>query len=407
MPTEAILAPVPVKIALINVRYSPNLGDGLLSECLEAELRKHLPDCSFVTVDLAGRTHYSPGSRWRRPVMNALLAAPAALRRWLMRRLLDTVTKRLAPRFAAAMADCRAAILGGGNLLSDADLNFPRKIDSALAAARSASATGLPLAIYAVGVSRNWSREGAALFRRMLRQPSLVSVAVRDELSRGALVAQAGPDLGAREVAVVHDPGLLASRHFEPASTPLSPPIGLCITAPVALRYHGGKGDNRALARWIGELVDALALAGHEIMLFTNGSPEDRHFLRRHADSWSRACPTRVHVAPAAEDPEALVRIITGCSLIVAHRMHACIAAHSFGIPTIGLRWDPKLDAFFELAGRTAYLHTAGLTPVQTVVSSAVEALGEGVDREALASLIAEAESDVAALARTLREAIV
>jgi len=28
------------RIALLNVKYSPNLGDGLLSECLEAELAR-------------------------------------------------------------------------------------------------------------------------------------------------------------------------------------------------------------------------------------------------------------------------------------------------------------------------------------------------------------------------------
>ena len=44
-----------MKIALLNVKFSPNLGDGLLSECLERELAEALPGATVVSIDLAGR----------------------------------------------------------------------------------------------------------------------------------------------------------------------------------------------------------------------------------------------------------------------------------------------------------------------------------------------------------------
>lgn len=396
-----------MKIALINVRYSPNLGDGLLSECLETELRRHLPDASFVSIDLAGRTGYAAGSPWRRPLMNLLLAAPAPVRRFVSRRLLDRLTTRLAPVFAEKMAGCQVAVLGGGNLLADADLNFPLKIDCAVNACRSADGDPLPLAVYAVGVSNNWSDEGSAIFRRILGAPSVVSIAVRDQLSYDALRDQTGSNLGERPVGLVRDPGLLASRHFDTAPDTGPRAVGLCITAPVALRYHGGTGDDGTLANWFGELAGALANAGRNVILFTNGSPEDRHFLGQHAGRWCSADPSRIRVAQPAGDPKGLVGIIASCSLVIAHRMHACIAAHSFAIPTIGLQWDPKLDAFFELAGRGSYLFAAGVTPVAVVAAHAEKALAEGVDRQALDILMTEAVEDVATLARTLRAAIV
>lgn len=49
---------MPRRIVLFNVKYSPDLGDGLLSECLERELGRSLPGCEVVSIDLAGRTAY-------------------------------------------------------------------------------------------------------------------------------------------------------------------------------------------------------------------------------------------------------------------------------------------------------------------------------------------------------------
>src|SRR5690606_27816391 len=135
-----------------------------------------------------------------------------------------------------------------------------------------------------------------------------------------------------------------------------------------------------------------------------NGSPEDRLFLTRNAARWQAADPARIVVAEAANTPAELVRTIAGCSLVIGHRMHACIVAHSFSIPTIGLRWDPKLDAFFALAARGTYVHTAGETPVDEVVASTRAALAEGVDQASHAALVAGAVEDVAALADRLRE---
>ena len=39
-----------MKIALLNVKFSPNLGDGLLCECLERELAVALPGADGVSA---------------------------------------------------------------------------------------------------------------------------------------------------------------------------------------------------------------------------------------------------------------------------------------------------------------------------------------------------------------------
>ena len=105
-------------------------------------------------------------------------------------------------------------------------------------------------------------------------------------------------------------------------------------------------------------------------------------------------------------DPAEMVDFIAGCQLIVAHRMHACIAAHSFAIPTIGLRWDVKLDSFFALAGRGQFIADTASLDGPALTALARRAVTEGVDRPALEALIAGTRADIARMAAALARAM-
>ena len=185
-------APLPVqarRIALLNVKYSPNLGDGLLSECLEAELARSFagiaPGTQVFSIDLAGRRAYPPIAPSQRARMIALLEAlPGALRKHVTKLALTALVRvRLGRHVRARLAGCDAVVLGGGNLLTDADLNFPMKIAGALA---QAAALHLPVAVYGVGANRQWSDEGRRLFGRALAQARLSHATVRDARSQAA-----------------------------------------------------------------------------------------------------------------------------------------------------------------------------------------------------------------------------
>ena len=64
---------------------------------------------------------------------------------------------RLRRHVRTRLAGCDAVVLGGGNLLTDADLNFPMKIAGAL---DQAARLRLPAAVYGVGANRQWSAAG-------------------------------------------------------------------------------------------------------------------------------------------------------------------------------------------------------------------------------------------------------
>jgi hypothetical protein len=85
------------------------------------------------------------------------------------------------------------------------------KISGALAEAARA---GLPVAVHAVGVGRDWSAAGHRLFSRALRGVPLIAATVRDDRSRRAWGAALVPE-GLPPAEFAGDPG------FWPASISL------------------------------------------------------------------------------------------------------------------------------------------------------------------------------------------
>jgi polysaccharide pyruvyl transferase WcaK-like protein len=392
-----------LRVAVLNVKYSPNLGDGLLAECLERELVRHQPSIQVVAVDLAGRTAYGAHGRNRALALRTLERLPDPLRRavaWSMLSVLAVA--RLRPAFRAALATCDAVVIGGGNLYADDDLNFPIKLALGLS---EATRRDLPVAVYAVGVTDNWSALGTRMFARGLAAVRLVTAQVRDERSQAIWNRRLAPH-AVRRAAIARDPGLLAARCYDlPSAQRDTRAVALCVTDPLAVRYHGGGGDDDALAGWYAAAIAALTDSGWTVALFTNGSPEDRDFLRRHAAAWQSISADRVRLLPAFARPGDLVAALSRASVVIAHRMHACIAAYSCRVPAIGLAWDRKLDSFFALSHRDAFMVDTAACDPSELLSLVERAAREGVEPTRHAELLDAASASVAALATTLHRA--
>lgn len=395
-----------MKVVIFNVKYSPNLGDGLLSECLEHALRRSQPGLTVESVDLAGRASYGTGSGLRGSVMAFLEALPAPLRRITARIALEGLIRyRLRPFLTAAVEHCDAIVVGGGNLFADKDLNFPLKILTALSAPAERK---LPVAVFGVGATRNWSPTGLRMFSDALGKVNLVDATLRDERSVAVWNDLLGPK-GIRKAGLALDPGLLTSRFFPSAKDRRNGRrIALCITDPVALRYHGGGetvGDY--IGQWYSDVTATLVAADYEVLLFTNGSPEDRAYLADNDVRWLNAASGQgsrggVTIVPGFDDPAGLVHFLSSCDMVVAHRMHACIAAHSFAIPTIGLNWDVKLNSFFEIVGRSHFMIDPEVVKPGAMTALVEQALAEGIDPVVHAALLDQSERDVGRMAALL-----
>ncbi|MEO1787223.1 MAG: polysaccharide pyruvyl transferase family protein [Pseudomonadota bacterium] len=390
-----------MKLCIFNVKYSPNLGDGVIADCLEAALRRHLPGADIQSCDLAGRTAFGEGlNRSRALAMRTLDMTPGPLRKLavstLLRRLTDT---RLIPHYRSALEGVDAVVLGGGQLLADADLNFPIKIDAAMTEARKAGAT---VSVYGVGVSKRWSTEGRRLFQAALGA-DLTYVGVRDRASAENWQTH----FGAAVDAVIRDPGVLAERTYGPVVRPARerPLIGLGIAHPSTLKLHADDTGMRSINYLdvFQKLARRLIDMGYDIDVFTNGAHDDEDFaaqiVSRLDDAQSGGAVT---LAPPPGTPKALSLRIAGYDGLIAHRLHANIVAYAYGVPHVGLGWDAKMPAFFASVDRSAYVLGGSDQTPGTIASALADALENPISDQARAQVAEAADAEIAALAERL-----
>lgn len=385
--------------AIFNVKYSPNLGDGLIAECLEAALHAIRPELAPKSIDLAGRTRYDPAAgRNRRLVLRTLDLLPKAARAAIMPLLLTLYARTmLRPKWRRQLLSSDVAAIGGGALLADADMNFPIKLSEVL---RLCAEGGRAVAITHVGVTPGWSEMGRKRFLGALGAVELLKFSVRDRRSLANVRSEFGDIVPAPELAL--DPGLLCSETYGAARRAAGPArIGLCITEPMILDLHGDKRADMARYRpWLVAVIERLAERPGDLLLFTNGSPEDDHFAKdlfrsvRHLHG--------VELVPRHTRPADLAHFIAGLNGIIAHRLHACIAAYSYAVPAVGLSWDKKLDHFFDLVGRGDHVVDWRETSPGSCVAAVDRAFADPIDPARHAATLAQCRAGIADLADCL-----
>lgn len=386
-----------IKLVVFNLRHGNNLGDQLIAECMERELAIFGVPLKVQTEDLGGRDAPSSGAQ-RRLAFVVLDRLPKWLRLIVAEMVLNRLaTRRLRPKWRKATADVGAIIIGGGGIFADSDLNFPIKIATVLQVAKE---RGIPVAVHAVGVSRTWSGRGERILGRALAEVRLIQATARDEASIG-FWAEHTKRFGVPAATFAYDPALLTARHFAGGAAPTGRParIGLCITSPAALRYHGTlKIHADELIGQYTELVGALRSNGADVALFTTGLPEDAQFMLQVGARVGAQVDLTEQFITAAQ----MAFFISGCNLVISHRLHAIICAYAFGIPGIAFAWDEKMVGQCALLGMSARLFDLSLTPASTIAECGIASMAAGIDATKQQALIQSASRDLRQVAEAL-----
>lgn len=370
-----------MRILIFNVKFSENLGDGILAMCLERGLMSARADIEVETVDIAGRQAFGEGREGRGFLLRLLQLMPTSLRRLVVSAVLGRSMPRWSRLWQERVDQADAAVIGGGNLFQDDDLNFPLKIGLVLGILRGA---GLPVAVHAVGASHHWSLRARELFAGLLGN-RIVHVSVRDERSRQNWRGYFGETF---DVGICPDPGLLAAEMLESrreTSLDREPTVGICVTHPVILRRHAGISFSQVPVRSVSAYRDLgreLVKGGYKVLLFTNGAREDQRFLdmvMQDPASAELIASGYLKAAPRPREPAELLGVLQPLSAIVAHRLHASIVAYSFQIPHVGLGWDSKVSSFFRSVGRDRFLVEGDHGPCE-IAACVAAALAEGID---------------------------
>lgn len=388
----------PPRFRCFNVKYSPNLGDGLLSECLEHAIVQKGAASESRSIDLAARIHYGDSMAGRGAIMAFLNALPSPLRASVVQVPLKIQTARKwAPHYRKELKGADAAVIGGGNLLADLDLNFPTKLSLAL---QETTIAGLPAAIYACGMSSGWSKTGLRLMRTALKRANLRAVFLRDTTSVDLWNATFAEASG-HEARLARDPGLMAADLYPAPSRPQGrrPIAGVGLMSPVAIRYHSDEATrDDHLARWYVDLARHLIQRGFAVHVFTNGSPEDRSFAAT-IEASLRALGSEEDIRFVSQtDPRGLCANISNFDVMVAYRMHALIAAYSYAVPMIALAWDRKVQSFMQSVEREDWLASPDCLSAQACGELMVKAVQQGIAPQTHHRVLTEARADVSAL---------
>ncbi|NQY17009.1 polysaccharide pyruvyl transferase family protein [Alteromonas sp.] len=180
-----------MKIIIFNVKYSDNLGDGVIAECIEKTLESSFKNCTVKSVDMSGRENFGTvGAISSISSSNFILSVlrifynvlPSLVKEKLFVRVsAKIIEKHLKPRWAQEVESSDIVIIGGGQIFSDKLLYFPLRLSQL---SKVLKAKSKPAAIYGVGVNENFDKKSLRLFTSLTNYKNLFFVSVRDKDSR-------------------------------------------------------------------------------------------------------------------------------------------------------------------------------------------------------------------------------
>ena len=206
-----------------------------------------------------------------------------------------------------------------------------------------------------------------------------------------------------------------ALESIRPESPAIDPPlpteeratlVGLNVSG---LMYHGGFtranmfGLTLDYPDFLRRLVEQfLADSANRVLLVPHTfAPEGRvesdpdacQDLMRHVPPHLRG---RVHLVTKAYDQHEIKGVVGMCDFFIGSRMHACIAALSQGIPTVGVAYSRKFAGVFEIVGAEEWVVDGRTARVDEALKQTVELFSaRHGNRASLASSAAAARDDL------------
>ncbi|MDY0029084.1 MAG: polysaccharide pyruvyl transferase family protein [Pseudobdellovibrionaceae bacterium] len=398
-----------MKICLLNVKYSNNLGDGIIAECLESELAKAIPGSEVYSIDVGGRDFYgdfgltSAKDQGIKSLLRSVAKwgfglLPEGVKTALAIKISEkAMSTKMRPKWQPIISKSDMIVVGGGHLFGDDQLYFPLRLN---AAAEEVKALNKPMAVYAVGVAKKLSTRALELFSVITNNPDLFFVGVRDKES----VDHWNGHFDRKVDIVTRDPGLLANAVYadliaKPENQATEKVIGINVMHDRAIvKYSGAKETITPNEDLLFDVGMKLAALGKKIVYFTNGATEDevvKDKIKARVQSSGKDFAGNIGFVDRLMTPTQLALQIAKLDTLIAHRLHANILSYSMKIPHVGLGWDAKMDSFFKSVDRYDYfLQSEGVTADQ-IVEKALATQAERVNEDVHGKVLAEARHDL------------
>lgn len=344
-----------MKIVIAAVPYSDNLGDGVIADNL-VNFVSNETSYEVTKCDISYRNEVLSFQR-KSKNFDLFIKLPSLLRKLIVLIFFSIkyFTKGKA-YLIEKLKNQNLLLIGGGQLISDVDLNFPLKLYFLI---KIAEKYDIPTKVISVGVANKWNKLSTLLMKRVLQSKVIVGISVRDKLSKENIEHF----FGAENVEIIPDPALMCSivkdyQTDKAFTSSVKKTLGVGVAEINALNHSSDKqnelADNDAILYL--ELINKVSELGYSPVFFTNGAIEDERYLHEIIKPILERNGLEFDVAPQPKSPKELVNTIKSFNAVIAYRLHANIIATSLAIPCLGVAWDKKVDSFFEYTGKQKYV---------------------------------------------------
>ncbi len=237
-----------------------------------------------------------------------------------------------------------------------------------------------PIIFSAVGVEKyEEDREECRRIKTVLNMDCVKQVTTRDDMeSLGKYIWNERIVTG-----VVSDPAVFASKVFERFSASKRggsvPRIGIFVLRENGFKNNKVDFSGRDAEKLWSDIIRGLQERGYEYEALTSGHFNDEAFLDYLVNEYGfdkEKCVFNMNT------PEDLIRKITSYSAVISCRLHPGIVSYSFGIPSVGIVWNPKVSFFYNLTGNADRALTIEGINAETVLDRMEQAMTEGVSRD-------------------------
>lgn len=342
-----------MKYVVAAVPYSDNLGDGVIADNIKSFLNRQGVD-QVELCDISYRNEVSTFKN-KESTMRHFVKLPQLIRQLIVLIFFTLKYFRVGKKYLQdKLHHGDRLLIGGGQLISDVDLNFPLKLYFLI---KQAEKYNIETRIVAVGVANKWNWLSKIFMKRVLTSKVIINISVRDDLSKKNLKSY----FNITDVEILPDPALMSSLvkeyKFKQDRTGFKT-VGLGVADIVGLNYSSDRintySDNDI--KYIASIVQKNNSLGFNVSLFTNGATEDERFLHESIIPLLKKEGLSHSYVKRSKTPCDLVRTISKFDFVVAYRLHANIVASSFKIPYFAIGWDNKVVSFFKSQHRDDYV---------------------------------------------------
>ena len=360
-----------MKIAVIGVYYSANLGDGIICESVAWWLKKAFPQADIEIIDKERKKSFSPQIQVSLRILqyrklklaweNFLTRTGINDRIYYWNKVDVDTRQEFYDEIGNRGYD--AVIFAGGQLFMDwlsMDIcEFLKRFEQ----------KNIPVFFNACGVGFSISKNIQRNLGKHLRNENIKLISTRDD----AEAVEKRYLNGEKKVIETYDPALYCKEVYGQGNRKTDM-LGL------GIMYSTHAGLRKLTTFWI-NIIKELQKRQIKWKMFCNGSVDDYNYGCYILCKFG--LKKEQYMLDYPKYPQELVRQITFFDKIISFRLHSHIVAAAYDIPAVAIVWDDKLRSFYRRINCEERCRTIEDSP-KLIVDTLLTAGREGYDRTLL-----------------------